>query len=509
MNNLYEEIQVILHGVWQRRWVALAVAWGICLLGWLAVALIPNVYQSRARVFVQADSVLPGALGGTPLDQQKAIDQVRTTMTSVAVLEQVVRNTDLGAGAVSGNDIGAKVALLRQNVKVMSQPDNLFEITATWSDKHLSGADNARQAAQIVGGLIQAFQETSAAGGLADTSQSLKFLDQQIAARGKELQAVEQRRVDFEREHLGSLPGSGSIASRMDAMRTEMSQIDSQLVSAQSALAGINGQLAATPAEISSPGFTSGGGSSTALAQAQGQLAAAKAQGWTDSHPDVVALRRQIEMLKRLGGGAGGGGTRTPNPAYLSLRSLQAERAATVSALEARKAQIRGDLDGMMRKQVTEPGLAAEQDRLNREYDAIKQQYDQLLGDRENVRLRGDAQSEGGALKFRVIDPPSASTIPASPNRPLLLLGVLVAGVGAGVGAAFALGQFRSTYATTGRLEQATGLQVIGGISEVRTPSRIERERKQGRWFYAACGGLGGFCFVLLAIEFIQRGMNA
>lgn len=505
MNNLYEEIQVILHGVWQRRWVAMGVAWGVCLLGWLAVALIPNVYQSRARVFVQMDSGLPSTMGATPLDQQKALDQVRQTMTSAAVLERVVRNTDLGAGAVSDQDIGMKVGMLRGNVTVVSQQDSLFEITAKWSDKKLGAAENARMAAQIAAGLIQAFQETNMAGGLADTSQSLKFLDQQIAARAKNLETAEQRRVDFEQKHLGSIPGGGSIADRATAMRNEMAQIDSQLMSAQSGLAGINGQLASTPAEIVSVGGTSG---ISALAQAEGQLATARAQGWTDSHPDVVALKRQIDMLRRVSGG-GGGGTRSPNPAYLSLRSIQAERSATVSSLQGRKGQIQADLASMSRKQIDEPGLAAEQDRLNRDYDAIKQQYDKLLGDREDVRMRGDVASEGGTLKFRVIDPPSASSIPASPNRPLLLFAVLVAGAGVGVGAAFALSQVRTTYATIGRLEKATGLPVIGGISAVETPDQVDRNRRHGRWFYAACGGLGGMCMILLAVEFIQRGMSA
>lgn len=503
MNNIYEEVQIILHGVWQRRWVALGVAWGVCLLGWLAIALVPNVYQSRARVFVQLDSVLPS--DQTPLDQQKALDQVRQTMTSAEVLERVVRNTDLGAGVQSDRDIGMKVGMLRQNVTVVSQQDSLFEITAKSSNKALSGTENARLAAQIAGGLIQAFQETSVAGGIASTGQSLKFLDQQIEARGKELQAAEQRRVDFERKHLGSIPGGGSISARMDAMRSELSQIDSQLISAQSALAGINGQLAGTPAEIAGVGP---GGGPSALAQAEGQLAAARAQGWTDSHPDVIALRRQIDMLRRVGGG-GGGGTRTPNPAFLSLKSMQAERSATVSALQGRKAQIQGDLNNMVERQIQEPGLAAEQDKLNREYDAIKAQYDKLLGDRENVRLRGDVQSEGGSLKFRVIDPPSASSIPASPNRPLLLFGVLIAGIGAGIGAAFGLSQVRTTYPTIGRLEKATGMPVIGGISDVETPLRAEQNTRQARWFYAACSGLGGLCFVLLAVEFIQRGMSA
>src|SRR3546814_18105468 len=91
-----------------------------------------------------------------------------------------------------------------------------------------------------------------------------------------------------------------------------------------------------------------------------------------------------------------------------------------------------------------------------------------LLADRDDVRLRGDVQSETDAIKFRVIDPPSNPRVPAAPNRPLLLLAVLVVGVGGGVGAAFAKGQLRTTYSTATRLERATGLPVIGRSEERR-----------------------------------------
>jgi len=505
MTNILEELQVILHGIWQRRWLALAVAWGVCLFGWLAVSLVPNVYMSHARVFVQSQSVLPGAGPASPLDAQKAIDQVRQTMTSAAVLERVVRITDLGKG-LNDAEIAGKAAALRGNLHVVSQQDNLFEISAASSDPTLTGQENGRIAAQMVAGLIQAFQETSLAGGREETSQSLKFLDQQIAEQARALEAAEQKRVDFEQRNGTGLPGGGTIEDRMTAMRTEMAQIDSQLLSAQSALAGINGQLAATAPDIVTVG---GPGGNAALAQAETQLAQARANGWTDSHPDVQALKRQIETLRRLGNSGGAAGSRSPNPAYASLRSMQAERAATVSALQARKSQIQGDLAAIAQRQAQNPGLVAEQDRLNRDYDAVKQQYDKLVGDRETVRLRGDAQNQGGIVQFRVIDPPSMSGNPASPNRPMLLFAVLVAGVGAGIGAAFALSQLRTTYATTGRLERATGLPVIGGITEVSTPARIAQRRRQARYFYAGCGGLAGLCVLLLAVEFIQRGMSA
>ena len=59
MNSLYDEFRVALHSVWTRRWLVLAVAWGICILGWLAIASIPNRYDSRARLLVDVNEILP------------------------------------------------------------------------------------------------------------------------------------------------------------------------------------------------------------------------------------------------------------------------------------------------------------------------------------------------------------------------------------------------------------------------------------------------------------------
>ena len=58
MHAIYEELRIALHLVWRRRWLALAVAWGICLVGWLVIAFVPNSYESRARIFVR---VAPGS----------------------------------------------------------------------------------------------------------------------------------------------------------------------------------------------------------------------------------------------------------------------------------------------------------------------------------------------------------------------------------------------------------------------------------------------------------------
>lgn len=503
MNNIYDEILIALHSVWNRRWLALAVAWGICLLGWLAVAMIPNSYESRARVFVQMQSILSGKLGITPGEQQKEIDRVRQTLTSTVNLEKVVRGTDLSLSVGSDRDLAGKVEMLRGNIKIVAQQDNLFEITAVSSDTGMSDSANARMATAIVQKLIDIFVEENLANDRDETSQTLKFLDAQLTEREKQLQEAEQKQMEFDQQFLGLLPGTGSINQRMDAARQEMNDLESQLVSARSALAAMNGQLAATPASIATPGI---GGGGSAYASVQAELAAARSRGWTDNHPDVIALKRQLSALKGTGGGGGGG---TPNPAYISIRSMQAEKQATVSALSARKAQIASDLARLAAKQESEPGVATEQAQLARDYAVLKTQYDKMLADREDIRLRGDVQTKTDAVQFRVIDPPSKPRTPAAPNRPLLLVAVLIVGIGGGAGAAFAKGQLRTTYPTAERLERATGLPVLGAITESLTQAQLDLRARKLRLFAGASAALVGVCFLLIAVEIVQRGMVA
>ncbi|ETI64152.1 chain-length determining protein [Sphingobium sp. C100] len=504
MAGLYDELLILLHGIWNRRWIALAVAWGICMLGWLGVALIPNSYQSKARVYVNTQSLLEDKMGITQVQSQQDLDRVRSTLASAENLEKVVRGTDLSQSVSGPRDIAAKITKLRENITVLAQADpSMIDISAISNDSSLSDGANARIAQQVVQKLIDIFQEENLSGDRNETKQSLAFLDQQIAARGKQLEAADQRRVEFAQRYVGLLPGAGSISQRMDAARMEVNTIDSQLVQAQSALSAMNGQLAGTPQTL--PGVGASGGPS-ALSQAQSNLASMKARGWTDNHPDVIAARREVDALRKTGGSASGGGS-TPNPAYLSIKSMQAERAATVQALQTRKAQLQSDLNAMMARQVDEPGIASEQEKLDRDYEVLKTQYDKLLADREEIRLRGEVKTETGSVQFRVIQPPSTPTAPTAPNRPLLLLGVLVLGIGAGVGVAFALGQLRGSFSTAARLEKALGLPVAGSISQLRSAAQVALEKQRLKWFAGASGGLAAVCLLLIAVEFVQRGM--
>lgn len=498
MNSLYDEFRIAVHSVWNRRWLALAVAWGVCLLGWLVIAMIPNKYESKALIQVRVQSLLPDQPGFNMQDQRKYVQELGQTLTSSPNLAKVVRGTDLGATIATDQELAGKIEGLRANIDVKPEQDDFFAITV----KQPSG----KLARDVVQKLIDVAEEDNIAGDRKETSQTLRFLNGQIEARGKQLQEAEAKRVAYETQNLGLLPGVGSVSQRMEASRAELGQIDSQLIQARSALAALNGQLAGTPQTLNSPSM--GGGS--ALSQAQGELASMRARGFTDSHPDVIAIRNQISILRSQGGGSsGGGGYKTPNPAYSSLQSMRAEREAAVSALTARKSALQSDMNQLAAKQTAEPGVAAEYQRINRDYEVLKQQYDKLLANRDQISLRGQAETQTDAVQFRVVKEPSFSNVPAAPNRPLLLAAVLIAGIGAGIGAAFALGQLRTSFPTAAKLERASGLPVIGSISQMLTGEEREQRKQKMKLFYGASAGLAGVFALLLVAEFVQRGMTA
>ena len=69
-----------------------------------------------------------------------------------------------------------------------------------------------------------------------------------------------------------------------------------------------------------------------------------------------------------------------------------------------------------------------------------------------------------------------------------------------------ALGQLSASYPTSAKLEAASGLPVIGSISQMLTQAQRDERKRKLRMYIGSGGALVGVFLVLLIIEFIQRG---
>jgi polysaccharide chain length determinant protein (PEP-CTERM system associated) len=503
MNELFDELRAGLWSVWHRRWTAIAFAWGVCLAGWVAVSLIPNTYQSKARVYVDVEDVLSKQLGIAG-DGKQEIMRVRQTLSSAKNLEKVVTSTRLGEGITERGALDAAIAELDKKVKVTSEQDNLFEITAQIGHRDLSDAENAVLARDVVQKLLDILREEYVIGSRTGINTAIGDLDRQLAERKAELEQAEQRRLSFEAQYPDLAGGSESLSGKVQQQRDALRDVDADLAAAQSALAAISGQIASTPRTVS--GGRDATGPKAALLQAQTQLAELRARGLTDNHPDVIATSKQVVLLSRQAAAAGEDAGGAPNPAYASLVAIRSERQASVEALQARRAALQSSFAALMASQASEPTVAAEANRISRDYDVLRQNYEKLLQDREALKTRGKVEDKASQFRFDVIQQPTVPQNPASPQRPLLLLGVLFVGFGFGVAAAYAMGQLKSSFATPQRLERAFDLPVIGAISLTISDTARALERQRLQQFVAACGGLVGMFVILLAIEVISVG---
>ena len=56
MQEILDDIIDYLKGIWLKRRYIIIATWLICPIGWYFVAIMPNVYESEARVYVDTQS---------------------------------------------------------------------------------------------------------------------------------------------------------------------------------------------------------------------------------------------------------------------------------------------------------------------------------------------------------------------------------------------------------------------------------------------------------------------
>ena len=64
MGELIAQLLVYAKGTWKYRWVSVAVAWTVAVLGWFFVYQMPNNYQASARIYVDTQSILRPLMAG-------------------------------------------------------------------------------------------------------------------------------------------------------------------------------------------------------------------------------------------------------------------------------------------------------------------------------------------------------------------------------------------------------------------------------------------------------------
>ena len=492
LNRILEEVR----GAWRFRWISVAAAWAVCIVGWLIVGSLPDTYEATARVYVDTRGILRPLLQGLAInpDVASGLDVVRQALLSRPQIERVAHETDLDGGA---NTPEKKELLLRslQDRISIAAADNRARTTQGEGLYLIKFRDHDRtKSVEVVSQLLRDFVGNAMVDKRSGQETAQRFLENQIAEYEQRLSAAESRLADFKKANVGLMPDSrGDYFGRLQQESAELDKNRGDLAVAESRLAEINRQLSGEEPFLF--GFDSGAGAPKGQA---GDLTARIQElekqlddlllKYTEKHPEVIATRQQIAELKqrqqdelaRIKSGHPATGSLSDslkaNPLYQSLELEQKKTQVSVAELRQQVSQSEAKVGELKREVNAVPEVEAELARLNRDYDVTRQKYTELVQRRETATLSEQADRTG-TVKFDIIEPPSAAIRPVLPNRPRLLTLVLLAGLGAGAGMAWLLNQMRPVFNSVRALTEATGLPVLAAVSR----AWVERHRRQ-RW---------------------------
>ncbi len=456
--------------VWRRKWLALAVCWAVCAIGWTAVLVMPRQYESDARVFVDINGVLTPLLKGllpeTSIGQTEAY--LSQTLLSRPNLEKTLVLANLDTGQMSETDKDEKIEALAQSVKLTPQANGLVLISAEEPSPVV--------AKSVVDALVTIFAEAAARSSRAEIEKAHAFLDQQIATTSDELRAVEERRAELRKKYGDFLPDPTSGAPRLQTLETEVKGLQEEYDKTRMARDVLVAQARATPAllTVGTAPVASAGGSLLAatpqqrLAEARRVLAELQLR-YTDQHPDVQTAKRDVaELEQRARNGSNSEGTtQISNPTYEQIRMKLVDIDTILPSLKQRLDDATAELAHLKASASQLPEIEIKENNLDRDYGVVKANYDELVKRRESASLSQAADEQADRTQFRIIDPPELPLAPSFPNFPIMLSAVLLIGLGAGAGVPIGLANLRPTFSSMTRLREL-GLPVIGAVTKVR-----------------------------------------
>ncbi|MEP7311552.1 MAG: XrtA system polysaccharide chain length determinant [Pseudomonadota bacterium] len=476
---------------WRYRWQAVAAMWLLAILGWAIVFMIPNQYQSSARVFVETNTVLRPLLEGIAVNANTGsqVDLVRRALLSRKQLERVIDETDLQLRVKDAREREDMLRELALDIDISADASspaareaNIFTISYRDRDKEL--------AFTVVKGLLDTFLSQSMGANRSDADAAQEFLRNQIADYERRLTESETRLAEFKKENVGAMPDErGGYFQRLQSESVALDQLRANLSVAQQRRAGLRTKLL---------GGTSSGGSGILETSVDQRIRDESARleelllRFTEQHPDVLALRQTIgrleaqrrqEIVSRSSDtGAVGRPQVSTNLVTQNLQIALNEAEAQLAALQAQARDSEQRVDALRRQINTLPGVEAELLRLNRDYSVTRSEYERLLQRLESAKL-SNAANRMDEVRFKTIDPPVRAVLPVSPKRPLLLLGVVAVALAGGIGLAWLLSQLRPIFVQSSQLENYKGLPVYGVLSVAFPGTASER---RGRMAVAA-----------------------
>lgn len=446
---------------------------GFCVIALLLLAVgmvMPKRFQSSTVIHAGEANIIGPLMEGRAVPTGVA-DRARIAhevIFSRAIMAQIL---EAGGWADTVTDPLARERLIgeiRQRTRVDSPGANLIRITYTDAQPE--------RAFKVASRFAELFIQESLDAKERESREAYEFIASRVEEYHGKLLEAEERLKQFRSENLDARPGTDAD------VRLRIAQIRGQIESARTDLSELQMRDSALSAQISGEVEVSDLRSRSAqfrirIAELQAQMDTLLLD-YTDSYPDVVRLRHQIQDMQtalaqeeraEARGDGRDAAAAASNPLYQQLRSDQSRVRSDIAALRARIVEneqlLNAELDRGRRVADSEAALAE----LTRDYEVNRDIYQDLLRRRENARVSMSLDAEQRGLTFRIQE---SAALPLQPTG-LRLLHFAAAGLGLGLalpaGLLIGLLQIDPRARSASALASTLPVPVLVSIPEFRT----------------------------------------
>jgi polysaccharide chain length determinant protein (PEP-CTERM system associated) len=510
MDNFLTMLQYDIRRMWDRRWVAAAIIWALAVVLGLLVFSMRDRYEASARIYVDTQKAIRPLM--KDLAFQPDIDQqvrmLAKTLISRANVEALYRDPVIGLDAPDPSKYDRAIESMKDKIKVVPMGGgNLYALSYRDADPQRSQ--------RLVQALVSIFVKAGSEGKADDSKRASAFIEEQIKDYDSKLVDAENRLKEFKLRNFGvtgvSTGANQDHFSRMASLSDDVAKLRLSLASAEQSRDALRRELKSEDPQLP-PGALQGVAAAQPSdlelrLQAQRRSLDELLRRYTDSHPDVLSAKRviaQIERQQREEAGnrsrsGDGRGSAATNPVYQRLRISLAEAEANLASLRSQLGVQQGRLDQVRALASRMPQVEAEFAQLNRDYDVVRKNYDQLVARREAASLGVKIDESSELTDFRIVDPPRVAPSPVFPGRGALAALAMLLSLAAGGLVVLFMGRSNPTVDSVEAMHALSGRPVLGAVSLLRNPGHL-LQRRQDILRYASVMGL----FVCLHLGWVM-----
>lgn len=538
------EFSDYIHAIARRKAMLFAIAIPIAVLAILLSLTLPDVYTSSALVEIDEPSSaasVEGAGGASYADQY--VQNLKGIVLTDTNLRRL--NAEHNLYPDLEDDAGAMLKRLRRDIAVSIVTTPILD-PRTGREREVVDAftlsydnrvpEKSQKGAQW---LVAAFLEEHRRQRQGRASSAAAFYAKEGERIREHVAKLEAKLADFKRANYGQLPELTEVnMSMMDRTESQIAANEMQARSLRQDRVFLVAQLEQQRAQ----------GPDAASVRTLEEQYSRMRGSYDEAHPDMIALRRQIDSLKYGTSARAGTSLRSQlsakrstlaearqrygaehpdirrlerDIATLETRIKSGERGdvemsdgtavgmqlrtqinaidSQLASITAQNAELRAKLAGLEKNVTAAPQVEREYANLTRDLTISREKYEQLLNRQMDAEVSEAAIVGGRADEFRLIQAPMLPGAPSKPQRLAILLIGLVAAVVLALSATVAAEAFDPKVRGARDVRDLLSVSPLVAIPTIRN----SRSKRRNAWRFAAASvsGVVGIWIVFTVIK--------